>query len=290
VSAASADESRRGPVAAARRIAREARALGPAEAIGLLRDTYARNDLLTYASAISFQLFFALIPLCLFALGLLGGSGLQDVWTSDVAPRLREVASPAAFTVVDETVRRVLETRQTFWVTVGALLALWELSGAVRAVIGVLNRLYGIQEQRSFWRRMAVSLALSGAIIVLLATAAAAMEIAPRVIDGPVAGPATDALRWPVAFTALSAVVILVVRFAPAERRSPGRVTFGSTLVIVAWLVGSAGFAFYLTDIADYGSVFGGLATLVAVLTYLYVATIAFLTGLALDSLIQERA
>lgn len=37
----------------------------------LLR-SYAENNLLTYASAISFQVFFALIPLGLFALALLG--------------------------------------------------------------------------------------------------------------------------------------------------------------------------------------------------------------------------
>lgn len=290
VKRAPADEHRRGPLAAAQRVAREARALSLAEAAGLLRDTYARNDLLTYASAISFQLFFALIPLCLFGLGLLGWFGLQDVWTSDVAPRIRDAASPAAFSVIDDSARRVLGSRQTFWVTAGALLAVWELSGAVRAVMGVLNRIYDVSETRSFWRRMAVSLALSGAIMVLLAIAVAAVEVAPRVIEGGVAGTAVDVLRWPVAFAALSAIVVAVVHFAPAERRSPGRVTFGSTLVIIAWLVSTAGFVFYLTDIADYGSVFGALATIIAVLAYLYVATIAFLTGIALDALIQERA
>ncbi len=35
--------------------------------------------------------------------------------------------------------------------------------------------------------------------------------------------------------------------------------TFGSTLVIVAWLVTSAGFAWYLRDFASYGSIYGAL-------------------------------
>jgi membrane protein len=272
-----------------RRFADQARALGVRDAAVLLRDAFARNDLLTYASAISYQLFFALIPLTLFALGLLGGSGLQGLWTTDLAPQLRRAASPAAFQVVDDTVRNVLAQRQVFWLTAGAVLATWEMSGAVRAIMGVLNDVYDADRQRSFLRRMAVSMGLAALIIVLLIAAGATMEIAPRLVDGGVAGPAVDILRWPVTATLLWLTVTLVVRLAPSEKRPPGRVTFGSTLVIIAWLVSSAVFAWYLTDVANYASIFGALATVVVVLTYIYVSSIAFLTGVQIDALIQER-
>jgi membrane protein len=58
--------------------------------------------------------------------------------------------------------------------------------------------------------------------------------------------------------------------------------------VIVAWLVASAVFAWYLRDVASYGSVYGALATVVVVLTYVYIASIAFLTGVQLDALVQR--
>jgi membrane protein len=66
-------------------------------------------------------------------------------------------------------------------------------------------------------------------------------------------------------------------------------VTFGSTVVIVAWLGSSAVFGWYLTTLASYGSVFGALATAVVLLTYLYLSAIAFLTGVQLDALVQQR-
>jgi membrane protein len=272
-----------------RRVVDEARTLGVREAFVLLRDGFDRNDLLTYASAISFQLFFALIPLGLFALGLLGGSGLQDVWTTQLAPQLRAAASPAAYVLVDDTVRQVLSQRQVFWATAGGLLAVWEISGALRAVMGVLNSVYDTDQERSFVRRMVVSCLLGAAVIVLLLLAAAAFELAPRVIEGGFAGPAVAVLRWPVTLVLLWATVTLVVHVAPAESRPPGRVTFGSTLVIVAWLLSSVVFGWYLTHVADYGSVFGALATVVVALTYLYIASIAFLVGVQLDALVQQR-
>jgi uncharacterized BrkB/YihY/UPF0761 family membrane protein len=45
----------------------------------------------------------------------------------------------------------------------------------------------------------------------------------------------------------------------------------------------------YLTTVADYGSIFGALATAVIVLTYLYFASAAFLTGALLDALVRGR-
>src|SRR5690349_18175397 len=82
--------------------------------------------------------------------------------------------------------------------------------------------------------------------------------------------------RLPVTAVLLWVTVSLVLRLAPAEDRPARRVTFGSALVIVSWLVASAGFAWYLRDVARYGSIFGALATVVVVLTYIYIASIAF--------------
>jgi membrane protein len=233
--------------------------------------------------------FFGLIPLALFALGLLAGFGLLDLWTTDLAPQVRDAASPAMFKVVDDTVRQVVDSRKTFWVTAGALLAVWQMSGAMRAAMSALDRVYEVDDERPYLRRMGVSIGLGIAVIVLLLAAAASMEIAPRLVNGAVVGPAVDILRIPVAAALLWATVTLVVGVAPAEARSAGRVSVGSTLVIVGWFVASAVFAFYLTHLAEYGSIFGALATIVIVLTYLYISTIAFLTGVQLDALIQQR-
>jgi membrane protein len=49
-------------------------------------------------------------------------------------------------------------------------------------------------------------------------------------------------------------------------------------------------FGWYLTSVADYGSVFGNLATAVVLLTYLYVSSTSVLIGAELDALIERRA
>src|SRR3954467_2988208 len=108
-------------------------AIAPGERVkGSVRefvDAYVENDLLTYASAISFQILSSLVPFLLFGFGLLGFLHLENAWSKDLAPQLKGTISPAAFAFLDDTIRRALTSRQAFWVTAGLVLALWEVSG-----------------------------------------------------------------------------------------------------------------------------------------------------------------
>src|SRR3954453_15326067 len=95
----------------------DARAMALRGAIRAIAAGFKENDLLTYASAISFQVFFALVPLALLALGLLGTFGLSEWWSTDAAHTVRENVSQPVYHVVNDTVSRILTQRQLFWVT-----------------------------------------------------------------------------------------------------------------------------------------------------------------------------
>src|SRR5215212_11751109 len=143
------------------RLRDEARAISAKDALKELLEAFARNDLLTFASAIAFQVFFALIPLALFALALMAGLGLSDVWSQDWAPQIQDKVSPAAFTLIKDTVGKVLSGKQLFWLTFGAVITIWEISGATRAIMDVFDRIYDSERKRSLRERYAVSIALS---------------------------------------------------------------------------------------------------------------------------------
>lgn len=112
------------------------------EAAREVRRCFKDRDLLTFSSAIAFQVLFALIPLVLFGLGVLGGFGLDEQWTREWAPVARESMSPPAFALVDDTFRQVLGGQQAFWILAGAGLAIWRVSATMRAVMDVFDRIY----------------------------------------------------------------------------------------------------------------------------------------------------
>jgi membrane protein len=247
-------------------------------------DHWQETDLLTYGSAIAFQVLFALIPVALFALGLMGFLGLQDLYHQHVVPDLKDSVSPSAFEVIDSTVRKVLGAKQFFWITAGALVAVWEMSGAVRAVMQIFDRIYKSEREREFRERYVTSLLLAVGAGVLLLAAVAVTQLLPRVTEAPLSW-----IRWPVAVALMTATIALMVRYAPADRQPVRLVGVGTGIVVLAWTVTSVVFGLYVTQIADYGSIFGNLATVIILFEYLYISACAFLTGAVLDKLLRDE-
>jgi membrane protein len=249
---------------------------------------YDDHDVLTFASALALRTLFAVIPLTLFGLGLLGGLGLDEQWTREWAGQVKDAVSPDVFRVIDDTVRRVLGERQTFWMTAGLVIAVWEMSSGMRAIMDVLDRIYGASRDRTTWERLRVSLLLGLGVGALLLAAVASAVLGDDLLDAAGLGsPLLTWLRWPVALLLLTAVVSLLIGYAPVDRRSVHWISHGSALAVIAWFGTSLVLGWYLTDLAHYGSIFGALATVWIVLTYLYFASAAFLTGAELDALIE---
>ena len=271
-------------------IAEELRAVTLREAVEEVTRAFRERDLLTFSSAIAFQVFFALIPLMLFGLGVLGGLGLEEQWTREWAPTAREAMSPPAFQVVDDTVRNVLGGQQAFWILAGAALAIWKVSATMRAIMDVFDRIYDSRRERTFAERMRDSLSLGAAVAALLLLAAGCAVLGDEALRA--VGIETGVvlwLRWPLSLALLFVVVALLVAYAPADHQPPQWVTFGSIVVVAAWVLTSIVFGVYLTSLADYGSIFGALATIVVALTYLYLAASAVLVGAQLDAFVRER-
>jgi membrane protein len=257
-----------------------------------LVEGFGRHDLLTYASAISFQVLFALIPFVCFVLALLGFLQGESLWTDQLAPTVRDHVSPAAFTVIDDTVRNVFEQKRGFWLTGGLLIALWEISAAVRAIMGALDSIQNARRRRSLRERLITSLALAVTCGGCILAALVVVRLGPLLFGsdpGAFATAVSAVLRWGIASALLVVAVGLLVRYAPAKRRPAKWVSLGTGLVVAAWALGAAGYGLYVTQIADYGSVFGALSVVIVLLTFLYTSSIAFLAGIYVDELVRAE-
>jgi membrane protein len=86
----------------------------------------------------------------------------------------------------------------------------------------------------------------------------------------------------------LSVAFGVLVRFAPAERRSKRWASGGATLVVVLWIVQSLIFAWYVRDAANYRTAVGSLTAVYLFTTYFYVAGIVLLVGIELDEQLRK--
>ncbi|MBA3583869.1 MAG: YihY/virulence factor BrkB family protein [Gemmatimonadetes bacterium] len=241
-------------------------------------------ELFTYANAIAFCVLFALVPFALFVVALLGFLDLTVLWTRDLAPGVGAIVGPSAFGVLDETVRQILVTRQGYWLTAGLALTVWELSNAVFAVGGALNRIYRLSDERPLWHQFRRSIVLGVVVGICLLGTLAVTQVVPGLAErtlapGTFAGVLGFIARWVVAVAAMLLVVGMLIRYAPAEPVKWRWVGTGTLVTVGAWSLTSIGFGAYISGLVNYGSLFGGLAFPFILLLYLYVAALALLLG-----------
>ncbi|MEO8689734.1 MAG: YihY/virulence factor BrkB family protein [Solirubrobacteraceae bacterium] len=250
------------------------------------------QDLLTYASAIAFQVLTSLLPLALLVLSIMGFLSLDDVWTKDLAPQVKGQVSPNVFGVIDDVARHTLGSKQGWWLTAGLVFTLWQTSGVARAIMGALSRVYGDGEDRPFVRRYLTSFGLGIAVAVCVLGALAIVRFGGPILGLDDAGWAGRVVlivvQWGTALSLLTTAVWVLLRFAPAHPGPHRWVSFGSALCVIAWVGTSAVFGLYVSDVADYGSIFGSLATAFLLMTYLYISACAFLIGAEIDAIVRH--
>jgi len=247
------------------------------------------NDLLTYASAISFQIVTAIVPVALSILALAGFFNLEEVWRDSIAPRLRGEVGPELFRTIQSTIDEIVSSRRTYWLSLGIVFAIWQISGAVRATMGALNRIHEVEEARPIPSQIGVSLLLSTAVALCLLAALSALELVPpllALVDWE-SNALIGVARWGVAVGALYLALLLLVRFAPASRKSLDGRWLTSLIIVASWIAVSAVFRWYVASIADYSSIFGNLASVIVLTTYIYLSVLVFLAGMQLDAVIR---
>jgi len=254
------------------------------EIVDLWVDLFARHNLLTFASAIAFQTFIAVVAFVLLALGILGATHDVSLWQNTIGPAIDGRVLGGVYHGLDQIVRRVFASSSAGLVAFASALATWEVSGVVRASMGALNRVYDTEETRPWWLRFPISFAL--AALLILALLRAILLIAVVNVHGGWRWPLMVG-RWLAAIALIMAAFGVIVRWAPAERRTTGWVSVGAILVVVAWIVETLIFRWYVTIVADFRTAVGSFSVFLVASSYLYTAAIILLVAMELDELVR---
>jgi membrane protein len=251
-------------------------------------DDFFKFDLLTYSSAIAFQILYAVVPLLLLALSGLGLFGLRSVYVAHIAPTLRHDLSHDSFAILNRTALRVMGSKRYWWASIGLAVTVWGVGSSLRAMMTPLNRVYRSRETRSYKERLLTSLA-GGVLVMISLFAAIVLVLGGRLVHPPdvVLSILFFVGRWLVTLGLLLLTVATIIRVVPAKKRPIEWVSVGSIACSICWIVATLGFAAYISAVS-YASFYGAFASIVLLLIYLHAAAVAFLIGVVVDA--QLRA
>jgi membrane protein len=257
-------------------------------AVELLRGRFAEHELLTYASALAFQVLKSLIPLSLLGLALLGAVGRRDVWTKHLAPALKSHLDAPVVRAIDFAVEKIFASNSAGLIAFSAFLTVWFVSGGVRAVMGAINRIYGVPDERPFWIRWPLSLGLALCVVAGIVGATLLVEAVPK--QSGALEILLVAVRWLGALAALILATGLLVRLAPVRPRPKRWASTGAVLVIATWILTSFAFRWYVSSFANFKTAVGQLTVFLVLMAYAYASSIVLLAGIEIDELLREDA
>jgi membrane protein len=256
------------------------------------RDALRKRRLLIYATAIAMRALIASVGLTFLAIALLGATGEQNVWEKHIAPAIEPKLTHPTYVAINAAVEKIFTSNSAGLIAFASIYAVWQMSGSLRAVMDALNAITDRDETRSTLYRLALSFGLAVVVIVLIACALFVVGVTSQLLgeSGGVVYWLVAVLRWPVGALFLALAVGIVARLAPVEHRGARWASVGATLIVVAWLVESAVYTWFLKNVADYKTASGNLLLVVAVTTYLYISSIVFLVGAQLDEFLRQDA
>lgn len=267
----------------------------------LLVDTWRRmryGDGFSSTRAIAFQFVLALVPLLIAFIGL-----ASTVRAEKIAKALQQTVLSILPGSKDDAFKQAITKGLAqqgqggrFALVAGLVVALVAITTAMAQIERGANRIYGIQRDRPSRERYgrAAMLALTSGIpamlgFVVLVAGGALIDSLQRVYGWDDSVVTTLSwLRWPVGALLGLASVTSLLRWAP-RRRQPGFswLAVGATVAFVLWVVFSLALSFYVSHSSSFGTVYGPLTGMFALLLWSQLTSLALLFGIALAAQLE---
>jgi membrane protein len=271
--------------------------------VELLKRTFeeaGEDHLSAFAGNLTYKGLFALFPLLVFLLSLLGLFGAPQLFDS-LLEQASSVLPQDAVNLIEEQLVGITETNAQGALTVSAivaiLLALWGVSGAFRSVMEAMNVMYGVEEARPFWKQYLISILLSLGVAALLLFSLGLVVFGPR-IGGAVAGAVGlgsvfqvvwNIVQWPVLVGCVLFAFALVYYYAPDVEQRFKWISPGSIIAVVVWLLFSLAFSLYVNKFSSFNATYGSLAGIIVLMLYIYYSSFIMLIGAEMNQVIEEH-
>jgi membrane protein len=261
---------------------------------------FSQDQMTDRAAALTYYSLLSLFPALLFGVAALGCFGQAGLIT-DAADYLRKAGAPASTVdAVTGALKSAQEQRGTAYTAliVALVTSLNGASGAFGAVGRALNVVWRVDEGRGFVKRKLHDVGWTALLLVLIVITFVLIflggEVAADLLGviglGDTAASVWLIVRWPAALVFAMLVYAIVYFAAPnVEVTRFQFVTPGAVVGVLAWIVASAGFFFYVSNFSSYSATYGAFAAAVILLVWLWLTNVVLLLGAELNAVIDLR-
>lgn len=261
------------------------------------------DDLAATSAQLSYYFLFSLFPLLMALVAFLPylnryvpvGEAVQDM-----LGRLSEVMPDEGMRLIRERFNPslVVTQNQGTLLRVGLLVSLWTASRGIDAFRAGLNRVYKVEETRSYiklqLRAMGLTIAMSLSFVIAFVAIVLGGKLGTWIsYKTGVSNAIFVWARWPISTLVLITAVNLCYWLLPNRRDRFHWIDIGSLVATGLWLLASWGFTKYVENFGSYNATYGSIGSVIVLMLWFYLSGFVFLLGAEINATLhalQNRA
>jgi membrane protein len=252
---------------------------------------FSKGVLVTRASSIAFNLLLALLPASIFLFTLIPFIPIPN-FQQELIRLFESIIPTKAYSFLESTIVDVI-TRKS-----GGLLLFMFIATVVFSTNGIHALIHSFVvsahnfQSRSWVHQRKISIVLLLIIVLMIATAgflliygkiAIARLIEWHIVKRSLRFYLIRILKWIVIVLLLFLAISFLYWLAPAKRSDFRFISPGSILATILFILTSLGFSAYVNNFGQYNKLYGSIGTLIVILMWLYLNSIALLIGFELN-------
>ena len=251
-----------------------------------VKERIADDNITIVSAGVAFYAFLAIFP-GIMALFSVYGLALDAQSAQEQIQRLAEVMPKETISLIEGRMENLMETSASAlgWGTLfGFLITLWSANRGIKSLFTGLDVAYRAENRRGFFKQNALTLVFTLGTILVIIVSLAFIVIFPVLVNTiglpSNVGSLITWLRWPVLAAIVVLAISLIYKIGPA-RDTPGFkwVVYGASVATILWLIASWGFSVYVSNLGNFGEMYGSLSAVVIMLLWLFISSFIILLG-----------
>ncbi len=257
---------------------------------------FRRGVLVTRASSIAFNLLMALLPATIFLFTLIPFIPIPN-FQQELVKLFESILPVNVYNLMESTIVDIVTNKSGSLLFVMFFATIVFSTNGIHAVIHAFVTTSHNFKSRSWvnQRKVSVILLLVGLIMIAIAGAliifgkeAINTLVELGILEKSLVISVFILLKWIVVILLLFLAISFLYYLAPAKRHDFRFITAGSTLATLLFIITSLGFSAYVNNFGPYNKIYGWIGTLMVILLWLYLNSIALLIGFELNVSIKD--
>lgn len=257
----------------------------------IVKGLFGRGVLVTRASAIAFNMLMALLPATIFLFTLIPFVPLPNFQTELV--KLFENFLPvAAYSLLESTIVDVITNRSGTLLVVMFIATIIFSTNGIHALMHAFNMSVHDFVSRSWLQQRKIAVFMLVFILIMFSAAAGLIILSRSVVDRLVEIGVLEMnlvfyivmiFKWLLIIVMLFFAISTLYYLVPARKKDFRYISPGSIVATSLFILTSLGFSAYVNNFGQYNKLYGSIGTLIVILIWLYLNSVALLVGFELN-------